>query len=198
MTGPSTITFCFTVCVRAFLAQIINNENKPFVVSVGESLNRHCYKIYRSFQVKRGRIMSFVYPNPAEHEANLRQFFQKVENNHKYNVRSSSKCVSTRSCVKPPRVPSKTDAALLKRANKSPLNSPKNRERSSVLRDPKLELERQRNLENRQKYSPSNLKLARKPHQSPIPKANPKELEATAKVCARESILYYLFLKVRI
>jgi hypothetical protein len=158
-------------------------------LNVGQLLNQHCCRIFAHLRVERGRIMSSAYPNAAQQKANLESFFQKMENKHKYGVRSSSKCLSTRSYVKPTRAPSETDAALLKRATKSPLDSPK---RSSVLRDPKLEMERQRNLENRQKYSPANLKNARRAPQSPIPKPDAKGLKTIAKVRSRFFIEFLL------
>jgi len=55
-------------------------------------------------------------------------------------------------------------------------------------------MERQRNLENGQKYSPANLKFARRSPQSPTPKPDAKELKMSAKVCSilNEFLLHYL------
>jgi hypothetical protein len=122
------------------------------------------------------------YPNPAEQNLHLEQFFQRIENKQRHGVQSY-KNSSTKSYAKKLNVPSKANKDLLKRS-KFPLAAPK-KDHGSVhrLSDPKFELERQRNLTNRQKYSPANLRLARISAQSsPIPKQNSKESEINVKV----------------
>lgn len=89
----------------------------------------------------------------AENQAKLEQFLQRTENKLKYGV-SSYKCASTKSHLKSP--PPPPEKAELKRASKRPtvvdfgVTKP--------LRDPKIELERQRHKENLKKYSPANLR----------------------------------------
>lgn len=140
--------------------------------------------------------MSF--PNFAEHSANLEQMLQRTKNKQKYGV-NSYKVASTKSyVVKEPRVPSKANLALLKRAESS-ISSTSARSRSSVFstKDPKTELQRQRNLENRQKYSPGNLRLARKSAQPPIPKPDLKQNSKVC-VCLEPTFVLVKFKKIQI
>jgi hypothetical protein len=128
--------------------------------------------------------MSVAYPNLVEQQLKLEQLLQRIEKRHKYGADSYNKSHLRRTPIT-----SNAEAALLLKRAKLPLDT----KGSGVPRDPRIELQRKRKLQNQLKYSPTNLKMNRDRSSAQIQIQNSKVFEPKAEVCSFLANLSNLF-----